>query len=103
MKISARFCHRNLVEFIGAVPDHPAIIVIELAECTLRAALANRRATPNHIHQISMDIANGLLYLHSIQPHPLIHRAPNVLLKVAGNGWIAKLSDLGSAQFANLA
>ena len=106
MKVSARCRHRNLVEFIGAVPDHPAIIVIELMDCTLRAALANRRATPNHIHPISMDVAQGLLYLHSIQPHPLIHRdvsAPNVLLKAAGNGWIAKLSDLGSAQFANLA
>ena len=74
MKISARCRHRNLIEFIGAVPDHPAIIVIELMESTLRAALANRRATPNHIHPISMDVAQGLLYLHSIQPHPLIHR-----------------------------
>ena len=106
MKISARCRHQNLVEFIGAVPDHPAIIVIELMDCTLRTALANRRATPNHFLPISMDVAQGLLYLHSIQPHPLIHRdvsAPNVLLKAAGNGWIAKLSDLGSAQFANLA
>ena len=106
MKISARCRHRNLVEFIGAVPDHPAIIVIELMDCTLRTALANRTATPNHIHPISMDVAQGLLYLHSIQPHPLIHRdvsAPNVLLKAARNRWIAKLSDLGSAQFANLA
>ena len=106
MKISARCRHCNLVEFIGAVPDHPAIIVIELMDCTLRAALAIRRVTPNHIHPISMDVAQGLLYLHSIQPHPLIHRdvsAPNVLLKTAGIGWIAKLSDLGSAQFANLA
>ena len=106
MKISARCRHCNLVEFIGAVPDHPAIIVIELMDCTLRTALTNRRATPNHIHPISMDIAQGLLYLHSVQPYPLIHRdvsASNVLLKVAGNGWIAKLSDLGSAQFVNLA
>ena len=106
MKISARCRHRNLVDFIGAVPDHPAIIVTELMDSTLRAALANRRATPNHIHPISMDVAQGLLYLHSIQPHSLIHRdvsAPNVLLKASENGWIAKLSDLGSAQFANLA
>ena len=36
MKISARCRHRNLVEFIGAVPDHPTIIVIELMDCTLR-------------------------------------------------------------------
>ena len=106
MKISARCRHKNLVEFIGAVPDHPAIIVIELMDCTLRFALAERTATPNHIYPISMDVAHGLLYLHSIQPHSLIHRdvsAPNVLLKAARNRWIAKLSDLGSAQFANLA
>ena len=97
MKISARCRHCKLVEFIGAVPDHPAIIVIELIDFTLHATLANRRATPNHIHPISMDVAQGLLYLHSIQHHPLIHHdvsAPNVLLKAAGNGWIAKLSDL---------
>ena len=106
MKISARCRHHNLVEFIGAVPDHPAIIVIELMDCTLCEALGDRTATPNHIHPFSMGVAQGLLYLHNIQPHPLIHRdvsAPNVLLKAAGNGWIAKLSDLGSAQFANLA
>ena len=106
MNISARCRHQNLIEFIGAVPDHPAIIVTELMDCTLRAALANRRATPNHIHPISMDVAQGLLYLHSVQPHSLIHRdvsASNVLLKADDNGWIAKLSDLGSAQFTNLA
>ena len=106
MRISARCRHRNLVEFIGAVPDYPAIIVIELMDCTLRVALVDRRATPNHIHPIIMDVAHGLLYLHGIQPHPLIHRdvsASNVLLKGTSNGWVAKLSDLGSAQFVNLA
>ena len=106
MKISARCRHRNLVEFIGAVPDHPAIIVIEMMDCTLRFALSNGRVIPNHIHPICIDVAQGLIYLHSIQPHPLIHRdvsAPNVLLKAVGTGWIAKLSDLGSAQFANIA
>ena len=106
MKISARCRHKNLVEFIGAVPDHPAIIVIEMMDCTLRLALSNGRVIPNHIHPICIDVAQGLVYLHSIQPHPLIHRdvsAPNVLLKAVSTGWIAKLSDLGSAQFANIA
>ena len=106
MKISARCRHKNLVEFIGAVPDHPAIIVIEMMDCTLRFALSNGRVIPNHIHPICIDVAQGLVYLHTIQPHPLIHRdvsAPNVLLKAVGTGWIAKLSDLGSAQFANIA
>ena len=106
MKISARCRHKNLVEFIGAVPDHPAIIVIEIMDCNLRSALADGTATPNHIHPICCNVAQGLAYLHSIQPHPLVHRdvsAPNVLLKAVGTGWIAKLSDLGSAQFVNIA
>ena len=106
MKISARCRHKNLVEFVGAVPDHPAIIVIEMMDCTLRSALGDGTATPNHIHPICSNVAQGLAYLHNIQPHPLIHRdvsAPNVLLKAVGTGWIAKLSDLGSAQFANIA
>ena len=106
MKIFARCRHKNLIEFIGAVPDHPAVIVTEMMDCTLRFALTNARVIPNHIHPICIDVAQGLDYLHGIQPHPLIHRdvsAPNVLLKVIGKGWIAKLSDLGSAQFANIA
>ena len=106
MKMFARCRHKNLVEFIGAVPDHPAIIVIEMMDCTLRSALNDGTANLNHIHSICIDVAQGLVYLHSIQPHPVIHRdvsAPNVLLKAVGTGWIAKLSDLGSAQFANIA
>ena len=106
IKISARCRHRNLVEFIGAVLDHPAIILIELMDANLRDALADRRVSPNHIHPITIGVAQGLSYLHNIRPHPIIHRdvsAPNVLLKVDGTGWIAKLSDLGSAQFAHIA
>ena len=68
MKISARCHHKNLIEFIGAVPDHPAIIVIELKDCTLQLALTNGSVIPNHIHPISIDVAQGLVYLHAIQP-----------------------------------
>jgi len=106
MKIYARCRHKNLVEFIGAIPDSPAIIVIELMDCTLRFALGKGTVTKGHVHPICSDVAQGLAYLHGIQPHPLIHRdvsAPNVLLKATKTGWIAKLSDLGSAKFANIA
>ena len=87
---------------IGAVPHHPAIIVVELMDCTLRTALVNGRVKSKHIHPISMNVAKGLLYLHNVQPHPLIHRdvsASNVFLKAAGFGWLVKLSDLGSFHF----
>ena len=98
--------HQNLVEFIGVVVDHPSFIVTELMDTTLSTVLADENVTPKHIHSISIDVAQGLLYLHNIQPQPIIHcnvNAPNVLLKEDKNGWIAKLSDLCSAQFANLA
>ena len=39
MKVLTNFDHQNLVKFIGAVPDHPIIVVTEFMECTLRAAL----------------------------------------------------------------
>ena len=95
--------HSNIVKFIGAVPYHPStMIVTEFMDTTLSTTLANRSTTPNHIHPISMDVAQGLFYLHNFQPHPLIHRnvsASNVFLKATGNRWIAKLSYLGSAEF----
>ena len=102
MKKSACCHHRNLVEFIGAVPNHPAIMLVEIMDTTLSVALKNLRVKPNHIHPISLDVAQGLLYLHSIQPNPIIHgnvSACNVLLKASGFKWIAKLSDLASAYF----
>ena len=106
IKIFVQCHHKNLVEFIGVVPDLPAIILIEVMDCTLRSALANRKFTTNQFHPICIDVAEGLVYLHSIQPHPVIHRdisAPNVLLKSVGIRWIAKLSDLCSARFINKA
>ena len=74
-------------------------------DTNLRAALADGTATLNHIHPISMDVAQALVYLHSIQPHPLIHHdvnAGNVLLKITRNRWLVKLCDLSSAKFAKL-
>ena len=103
-KIFARCRHKNLVEFIGAVPDHPAIIVTEMMDYDLRFALETEINLD--ILSICVDVAEGLDYLHGIKPDPVIHRdvsAPNVLLKAVGKGQIAKLSDLGSAQFANVA
>ena len=109
MRISAFCKHCNLVEFIGAVLDHPAVILIEIMDRSLRSALANGDVVPDTSKPIYMDVARALHYLHNLQPHPVIHRdvsAPNVLLRVCETvegGWIAKISDFGSAQFAHLA
>ena len=100
MKIVINCNHHNLVKFIGAIPDYPTVLT-ELMDCTLRVALKTERTTPDHVESITMDVTQGLLYLHGIQPHPLIHskvNAANVLLKAAGNSWKAKLSDFGFAR-----
>ena len=99
--------HQNLLEFIiRAVPIYPAISMTKVMDASFYAALANGNVTSNHIYSISMDIAQGLLYLHSIQPHPIIHQyvnATNVLLIAYRYRWIAKLSDDGYVQSANSA
>ena len=107
IQMMAKCHHKNLVEFIGAVPEEPAIIVIELMHSTLRSALKKGTISLPQVQPACVNIAEGLRYLHNIRPKPIIHRdvsAANVLLKaIEEGGWIAKLSDFGSAQFAHLA
>ena len=98
-------CHHfNIVKFVGGIVEHPIVVITELMDTTLQAALSGRRVTSNHIYLLSMDIAKGLLYLHSNQPHSLIHgnvSPDNVLLKISGIGWKAKLSYLGCVHIYN--
>ena len=98
MEISFHCHHSNIVKFMGGIVEHPIVIITELMDITLHDALSNGRATANHIYSVSMDVARGLLYLHSNLPHPFIHGniiPDNVLLKASGIGWKAKLSYLG--------
>jgi len=106
INISAQCHHKNLVKFIGVVLGHPVIMVFELMDCTLQLALIDGRATVEHVHPICLDVAQGLLYLHSLQPYALVHHnvsSSNVLLKAVGPRWLAKLANLSLAQFTNAA
>ena len=56
------------------------------------------------ITSIVQDVACALRYLHQWRPSPIIHRdisSANVLLEPLPNGWRAKVSDYGSANFMN--
>lgn len=110
MQMLALIRHPNLVHFIAAVFDdlddhchNPPYIVTELLDINLRTAYEQHRLAKAHQICVFTDIAQALHYLHH-RHEPIIHRdvsSANVLLQQQPNGpWLAKLSDLGSANLA---
>ena len=101
MNMAARLRHPNLNQFIGATMEGEMMIVMELMATSLRSQL--RRETyfpPLAVKAISLDVAQGLNYLHLVQPDPIVHRdisSANVLLEqLPLHSWRAKLTDYGS-------
>ena len=106
MTIAAKIRHPNLLLFIGATIEGEAIIITELMPTSLLSELHKRVMPRVHITSIAKDVACALRYLHQWKPSPIIHRdinCANVLLEPLPNGWRAKVSDYGSANFMNVA
>ena len=106
MSMAAILRHPNLLQFIGAVTEGTPIILTEVMATNLRAQLERGRLPNNHILSISRDVCLALNYLHLFSPDPIIHRdlsSPNVLLEHTPNGWRAKVSDFGTANFKSRA
>ena len=110
MRMLALIRHPNLLQFIAAVIDDeddpslsPPYIVTELLDTSLRSAYEKKIISGNDHLSIFQDTARALDYLHR-RHEPIIHRdvsSANVLLKhLPDNSWIAKVSDLGSANLA---
>ena len=109
MAVAARVSHPNLLRFHGAKLDGGMTILTELMPTSLRDEVERghrhpeHRLSREHILSIAMDVACALNYLHHLIPDPIIHRdlsSANVLLKPTPNGgWLAKVSDYGSANF----
>ena len=102
MNMAANARHPNLLQFIGAtLDDQEPIILTELMPTSLcRVMEEGTRLSHPQIISISRQVALALNYLHLTQPEAIIHRdvsSSNVLLDP--NGWKAKLSDYGSANF----
>ena len=104
MLIASKCRHPNLLQFIGATQQGMPIILTELMETSLRALLQQQSLQQCHILPVCRDIGMALNYLHHLNPDPVIHRdvsSANVLLNsLPSGGWLAKLSDYGSANFA---
>ena len=104
MTIAAKIRHPNLLLFIGATREGEAVILTELMPTSLRRELQNKVMPRVQITSIAQDVACALRYLHQWRPSPIIHRdisSANVLLEPLSNGWRAKVSDYGSANFMN--
>ena len=102
MTIAAKIRHPNLLLFIGATREGEAVILTELMPTSLRRELQKKDMPQAQIVSIAQDVACALLYLHQWRPSPIIHRdisSGNVLLETLPNGWRAKVSDYGSANF----
>ena len=105
MTIAAKLRHPNLLLFIGATRKGEPVILTELMPTSLRRELERREMPRVQITSICHDLARALCYLHQWKPYPIIHRdisSGNVLLEPLPNGWRAKVSDYGSANFMNL-
>ena len=104
MTIAAKIRHPNLLLFIGATREGKAVILTELMHTSLRRELELRAMPRVQITSIARDVACALRYLHLWRPSPIIHRdisSANVLLEPIFNGWRAKVSDYGTANFMN--
>ena len=106
IEMLSKLRHPNLLLFIGitkeATSPHPSIIT-ELMSYSLYDLLEVHKVEISlpDILDISLDICNGLEYLHKYDP-PIIHRdisSKNILI----NGNHAKIADLGQAKLFNAA
>jgi myosin heavy subunit len=98
MELLAQVRHPNLVQFLGATRERRPIIITELLTTSLRKAIEKSSLTRPQVIKISLDICNGLNYLHSWRSQPLIHRnlsSTNILLEptAVDREWRAKISD----------
>ena len=106
MDVAARVSHPNLLRFLGARLEGGMTILTEFMPTSLRALVNTRprqHLSLEHIISIAIDVACALNYLHHMTPDPIIHRdlsSANVLLQPTPNGgWLAKVSDYGTANF----
>ena len=104
MSFAAKLRHPNLLQFIGATVEPAMIILTEVMPTSLRALVNQTRLTNEQIVSIALDVARALNYLHLMRPHPILHRdlsSANVLLEpTPEDGWRAKVSDYGTANFS---
>ena len=98
--------HPNIVQFLGLCfleGSTLPVLVMERLDSSLDDLLETSPGLPLALKlSLLTDVSRGLLYLHTLQDPPVVHRdlsARNILLTSSLG---AKISDLGNARIVNL-
>ena len=81
-----------------SVSDHS-----ELSEEAVKSKPAIQNRLIKHVHKatIALNVAQGLEYLHTKKPYPIVHRdlsSRNILLGTISNRFVAKIGDFGQCK-----
>lgn len=103
MDMAARLHHQNILPLVGAVLEGEPVMIMELMPSNLRKVLDDGKLYNYQIATLALDIAAGLLFLHTTRPDPVLHgdiaTAGVLVQKGVSNHWRAKLSDFMTARF----
>ena len=104
-KLMSTLRHPHVVQFLGifySPGSRLPSLVMERMEMCLQTVLETNEDLPLQVKQsVLLDVAKGLLYLHSQSPQ-IIHRdltTRNILLN---SSMVAKIADLGVARIVDL-
>ncbi|KAK3194786.1 hypothetical protein Dsin_026096 [Dipteronia sinensis] len=99
VEVLSKFRHPNLITLIGVCPEEFALIYEYLPNGCLRDRLSCRDNTPPLSWQtricIATELCSALIFLHSSNPHSIVHgdlKAENIFLDA---GFVSKLSGFG--------
>jgi len=95
INIMAKLRHPNILQFFGACLEPDLCLVTQFAErSSLFHALRDKDLTWEYAKRIIMDVARGMLYLHTRNP-PVVHRDIKSLNILVTKDWRGVVADFG--------
>ena len=102
VKLLSGASHKNILKFIHSQMHSGYLLLYTI--CCDKSLLDLMREEGNHqteLLDILAQAADGVAYLHSLQPNPVIHRdlkPANIFLIFTETGYIAQIGDFGLAK-----